>query len=120
MQYRLRYKPLDLEALTRVYRFIDSEILSLRVDPARSSLRYPDTLALQAYGLFDDGFERPVRREVVWTSLNRDLATVVIEGVDAGEVSAVAGAEGRATIEAATANSEGPVEAEADIDILRE
>lgn len=120
VQYRLRYKPLDLEALTRVYRFIDSEILSLRVDPARSSLRYPDTLALQAYGLFDDGFERPVRREVVWTSLNRDLATVVIEGFDAGEVSAVAGAEGRATIEAATANSEGPVEAEADIDILRE
>ncbi|MFP5306268.1 MAG: hypothetical protein ACLGI7_10665 [Gammaproteobacteria bacterium] len=113
-QFRLRYAPLDLEAVTRVYSFADTEIVSLRVEPLRTDLFYPDTLQLEAYGLFADGHERPLRRDVTWASLNEDLVSVVSGGADAGEVTPL-GLEGDATVEAKTGNSEGEVEAEADI-----
>lgn len=115
-QFSLRYEPLDLEVPTRVYSFADIEMLSLRVTPERSDLFYPDTLQLEAFGLFEDGYERPVRRNVTWTSLNPDLLSVEGSGTDIGLATPL-GLEGEATVEAKTSNSEGEVDAEADIRI---
>lgn len=113
-QFSLRYEPLDLEVPTRVYSFADIEMLSLRVTPERSDLFYPDTLQLEAFGLFEDGYERPVRRNVSWTSFNEDLVAVTASGTDIGEVTPL-GFEGEASVEARTSNSEGEIKDEADI-----
>lgn len=118
-QFRIRYAPLDLDVLTRSYSFSSTEIQSLRLSPERSELLFPDTLQLQAYGLFADGIERPVRRNVAWESLNPELVSVETAGIDAGEVTAL-GLKGDATIEARTTNSEGVVKAEADVRVLLE
>lgn len=113
-QYRLRYRPLDLTADTRVYRFVDLEIQSLRVSPTDVTLFYPDTLQLEAYGRFGDGYERPVRRDVSWQSLNDDLVAVTIGGAEQGLLTPTE-LEGEATVRATTANSEGELHADADI-----
>lgn len=114
VQYSVEYDPLDITVETRSYTFTDIEMVSLRVDPARAELYFPETLELQAYGLFEDGYERPVRRDVSWETLNDDLATVVSGGADAGEVTPTE-LEGEATIRASTSNSEGILEADADL-----
>ncbi|MDP9142173.1 MAG: hypothetical protein M3O62_15470 [Pseudomonadota bacterium] len=116
-QFLIRYAPLDLEALTRSYVFSSTEIQSLRLSPDRGELLFPETLQLQAYGLFADGLERPVRRDLSWESLNPDLLSVTTVGDDAGEVTAL-GLKGDATVRAQTANSEGLVKADSDIRVL--
>lgn len=118
-RFAIRYAPLDLEVATRSYVFDDVELQSLRLSPERGELHYPETLALQAYGLFSDGYERPVRRDIAWSNLNEDLISLVDSGTDAGEVTPL-GLEGDATVEVRASNTEGAVTAEADISVYAE
>ncbi|WP_234981625.1 Ig-like domain-containing protein [Fontimonas thermophila] len=103
---------------TRIFDFTDAEILGLRVTPERSELFYPDTLQLQAFGWFEDGYERPVRRDVTWTSLDADLVSVATAGSEIGKVTPQ-GAEGLATVRATARNTEGELKADADIRVYR-
>ncbi len=114
VQYRLRYEPLSLEVLTRVVEFGDIKLQSLRVTPELSTLLYPQTARLEAYGSFADGYERPVRRDITWTSLNTNLLNVVGTGTDAGELTPLR-QKGKASIEASATNSAGKVKAIADV-----
>lgn len=118
-RFTIRYAPLDLEIATRTYVFDDVELQSLRVSPERSELHYPDTLDLQVYGLFSDGYERPVRRDVAWTNLNTDLISLVDSGSDAGEITPL-GLEGDATVQVRATNTEGAVTAESDVSVYAE
>jgi len=116
-QFALRYAPLNLSVLTRVYSFADLELRSLRVSPSTATLDYPETLQLQAYALFDDGYERPVRREVTWTSLDKDLAVVDTATSDAGRVTPAELIGGEAVIRATTANEDGTVTSDATLQV---
>ncbi|TJY64942.1 hypothetical protein E4T66_01565 [Sinimarinibacterium sp. CAU 1509] len=116
-QFRLRYEPLNLSVLTRVYSFADLKLRSLRVSPSTALLSYPDTLQLQAYGMFDDGYERPVRRSVSWSSLDSELASVTTGTTDAGLVTPAELLGGNVSIRAYTANSEGSLTSDAEIGI---
>ncbi len=116
VQFRLRYDPLDMEVDTRVVEFQDLELKQLRISPADLTLTYPETLTLEAYGLFADGHERPVRRGLAWRSLDSGVLGVIAGGEYAGELTP-SGVEGRADIRASASNSEGAVEAEARVTI---
>jgi hypothetical protein len=106
VQYRLQYEPLEISTLTRVFEFSELELEALRVDPESLDLIYPATAQLQAYGLFADGYERPVRRSVAWVSLDTDLVSVVASGTDAGELTPQR-LDGNATVEASVSSSTG-------------
>lgn len=114
VQYRLRYEPLAMELLTRVVEFGDIKLQSLRVTPELSTLLYPQTARLDAYGSFADGYERPVRRDITWTSLKPELLTVVGTGTDAGELTP-SRQKGKVSVEASATNSEGSLKAIADV-----
>jgi hypothetical protein len=116
-QFSLRYAPLNLSVLTRVYTFADLELRSLRVSPSMATLNYPDTLQLQAYALFDDGYERPVRREVTWSSFDEDLAVVENATSDAGLVTPAELIGGDVVIRATTSNDSGAVTSDATLGI---
>lgn len=118
-RFAIRYAPLDLQVATRRYVFGEVELQSLRVSPERSELHYPDTLDLHVYGLFSDGYERPVRRDVAWTNLNTDLISLIDAGSDAGQITPL-GLEGDATVQVRASNTEGAVTAEADISVYAE
>ncbi|NGY06950.1 hypothetical protein [Solimonas terrae] len=78
---------IDLTTTTRVYTFSDADILSMRIDPTQTDLTYPNLGHLQAYGVFDDGVERPVSRAVSWSLIDTgdsDLLSVNGSGLDGG------------------------------------
>jgi len=116
LQFRLRYDPQDLEVDTRVVEFADLELKQLRIAPDEITLVYPDTFTLEAYGLFADGYERPVRRGLAWRTLDPSVLGVIASGEYAGEITP-SGIEGRADVRASASNSEGLVEAEAHVSI---
>lgn len=79
-QYRLSYEPLNLSALTRSTVFAELGLISLRIDPQTLQLSFPDEYTLQAWGLFEDGNERPLRRHVAWSTSEEDLVSVAASG----------------------------------------
>lgn len=116
VQYRVRYAPLGLDVLTRVMSFETLELQQLRISPEAVTLHYPDTFRFDAVGLFSDGHERPLRRSVTWASENTELLGVATSGAEIGTVTGY-GLEGKVEITATRDNSEGPLKAEAVVDI---
>lgn len=117
-QFLLRYEPLSLEASTRIAEFAELEVQTLRVDPIEATLRYPETLQINAYGVFDDGIERPLRRHVRWSTEDSDLVSVQSGNADAGEVSAT-GIAGIAEVLAEIDNSVTTLQAETRLTVQR-
>ncbi|WP_245586124.1 hypothetical protein [Solimonas soli] len=83
---------LKLTTNSRVYRFSDIDLESVRLDPATDTdtplvLNFPDLGRLQAYGMFKDGIERPITRFVTWSIFDTDAAglfSVQSGGTDGG------------------------------------
>lgn len=88
---------LNLQALTREYRFSDIDVTSLRLDPETADLTYPALGQLSAYATFEDGIERPVTRYVSWSTEDTDLLSVVASGIDGGSL-VPQNQSGRATV----------------------
>ncbi|MDM4769699.1 hypothetical protein [Solimonas sp. SE-A11] len=87
--FRFRYEleSAGLSVDTRLIEARDLNLMSLRLSTDKAQLELRETLQAQAYGLFSDGIERPIRHNVTWTSRNTSVATVGA-GIEGGEITA--------------------------------
>lgn len=102
IQFELTYEGTDTSVQTRIYVFDeDLELESFRIDPVESFLTYPETSQINAYGVYSDGYERPITRAVTMTSQDTDIITVISRTNNAGRVTTVGG-NGRGTVRVTT------------------
>jgi len=99
LQYRFSLESNGLVADSRVIEAQELELRSLRVAPEKAGLELRETLQAQAWGSFEDGVERPIQRDLAWSSRNEAVATVG-NGIDGGEITAQLG-EGDTVIDVA-------------------
>ncbi|HSW13787.1 MAG TPA: Ig-like domain-containing protein [Solimonas sp.] len=86
-QLRFSLESSGLSVDSRVIEARELELRSLRVTPEQADLDLRETLQAEAWGLFEDGIERPLRRNLAWSSRNEFVAKVG-NGIDGGEISA--------------------------------
>ncbi|AXQ29954.1 hypothetical protein D0B54_15270 [Solimonas sp. K1W22B-7] len=99
LQLRFILESADISADTRVIEARELDILSLRLSADEAELELRDSLQAQAWGLFEDGIERPVRHDISWSSRNTAVAAVAT-GIDGGKITAQS-LEGDTVIDAA-------------------
>lgn len=85
LQYRFRLESAGLAADTAVIEARELEMLALRVSPERLDLEIGEEARIEAFGHFEDGIERPVRRRLQWSVRDAAVATVG-NGHDGGTV----------------------------------
>jgi hypothetical protein len=86
---RLRYtlESAGLSADTRPIEAREMDLMALRLSTDEAELELRDSLQMQAYGLFSDGIERPIRHDLSWSSRDAGVATVGA-GIEGGKITA--------------------------------
>lgn len=87
LRYRVTLDSAGLSADSRTIEARELELRTLRVSPESAELELRETLQAQAWGTFEDGIERPLRRDLAWSTRNSTVAQVA-NGIDGGEITA--------------------------------
>lgn len=85
LQLRYTLESAGLSVDTPLIQAAELDLLGLRLSTDRVELELRDRLQLEAWGLFEDGIERPIRRNLVWSSRDGSIAAVT-NGIGGGEL----------------------------------
>lgn len=87
LRFRYSLESAGLSVDTRPIEARELDLMALRLSTDDVDLELRDSLQAQAYGLFSDGIERPIRHDLSWSSRSTSIATVGT-GIKGGEITA--------------------------------